>query len=130
MRAANWLHVQERFEMGVKALPFELTGAQRRVVQEILTDLASPLPMLRLLQGDVGSGKTAVALLAALAAIGSGYQVALLVPNEVLAAQHLNLMEKVGGVMPEAARPRVEMVAGKLGVKCAPRCHRCLPAPA
>ena len=100
-------------------MPFELTAAQRRVVSEILTDMASPLPMLRLLQGDVGSGKTAVAFLAALAAVGSGHQVAILVPNEVLAAQHVRMTETVAAAMPEAARPRVDLVAGKLGVRCA-----------
>jgi len=70
------------------ALPFALTEAQRRVGTEILGDLAEPLPMLRLVQGDVGSGKTVVAALAALAAAEAGHQVALVAPTELLAEQH------------------------------------------
>jgi ATP-dependent DNA helicase RecG len=69
-------------------LPFELTGAQERVVGEILGDMARPLPMSRLLQGDVGSGKTVVAAAAALVAVRNGYQAALMAPTEVLAQQH------------------------------------------
>ena len=70
-------------------LPYALTRAQRRVVAEIESDLAKAAPMLRLVQGDVGSGKTVVAALAALAAIESGHQVALMAPTEILAEQHL-----------------------------------------
>ena len=69
-------------------LPFAPTGAQRRVVEEIGEDLARPHPMMRLVQGDVGSGKTLVAALAALQAIGNGGQVALMAPTELLAEQH------------------------------------------
>src|SRR4029453_9899664 len=69
-------------------LPYELTGAQRRVIGEIHGDMAQSAPMLRLLQGDVGSGKTLVALLAMLAAVESGAQTALLAPTEILARQH------------------------------------------
>lgn len=69
-------------------LPFQLTGAQQRVLKEIAADLVQPLPMLRLVQGDVGSGKTVVAALAALQAIASGAQVALMAPTEILAEQH------------------------------------------
>ena len=69
-------------------LPFELTGGQQRAFAEIGEDLQRPTPMLRLLQGDVGSGKTVVAALAALSAIGGGYQVALMAPTEILAEQH------------------------------------------
>jgi ATP-dependent DNA helicase RecG len=69
-------------------LPFELTAAQQRVWQEILADLAQPYPMHRLLQGDVGSGKTVVAALACLHAIGHGMQAALMAPTELLAEQH------------------------------------------
>ncbi|WP_114238928.1 ATP-dependent DNA helicase RecG [Dyella sp. C9] len=72
------------------SLPFGLTGAQQRVSVEIAGDIAQPQPMLRLVQGDVGSGKTIVAALAALAAVESGYQVALMAPTELLAEQHLN----------------------------------------
>ena len=69
-------------------LPFTLTGAQERALAEILHDLAQPHPMQRLLQGDVGSGKTIVSALAALAAVDAGYQVAVLAPTEILAEQH------------------------------------------
>jgi ATP-dependent DNA helicase RecG len=68
--------------------PFPLTGAQKRVMQEILADLGSPHPMLRLLQGDVGSGKTIVAALALAAALESGFQGAFMAPTELLAEQH------------------------------------------
>jgi ATP-dependent DNA helicase RecG len=71
------------------ALPFALTKAQERVSKEVARDLSRPHPMLRLVQGDVGSGKTVVAALAALAAVESGYQVALMAPTELLAEQHL-----------------------------------------
>src|SRR5947208_2042074 len=69
-------------------LPFRLTAAQLRVLQEIRQDLASRHPLNRLIQGDVGSGKTVVAVLAMLAAVGSGYQAALMAPTEILAEQH------------------------------------------
>ncbi|MFG6458998.1 ATP-dependent DNA helicase RecG [Roseateles sp. BYS96W] len=69
-------------------LPFQLTGAQQRVAEEIARDLARPQPMHRLLQGDVGSGKTVVAALAAAVAIDAGWQCALMAPTEILAEQH------------------------------------------
>ncbi|WP_218354433.1 ATP-dependent DNA helicase RecG [Alteromonas lipotrueiana] len=74
----------------LSALPFNPTGAQQRVVNEIQTDMQRTRPMMRLVQGDVGSGKTLVAALAALSAIGAGYQVALMAPTELLAEQHAN----------------------------------------
>ena len=70
------------------ALPFSPTGAQARVTKEIQQDLQNNIPMMRLVQGDVGSGKTLVAALAALTAIGQGFQVALMAPTEILAEQH------------------------------------------
>src|SRR5207253_1621116 len=69
-------------------LPFTLTGAQGRVLAEIRADMSAPHPMNRLVQGDVGSGKTVVAVLAALDAIECGHQVALMAPTEILAEQH------------------------------------------
>src|SRR5690606_20219893 len=69
----------------LQQLGFSLTAAQQRVCQEISQDLASPLPMLRLVQGDVGSGKTVVAAMAALAAAASGQQTAIMAPTEILA---------------------------------------------
>jgi ATP-dependent DNA helicase RecG len=81
-------------------LPYELTGAQRRVIEEIRGDLSQSAPMLRLLQGDVGSGKTLVALMAILAAIESGAQAAFLAPTEILARQHyatlLGQIDRIG----------------------------------
>ena len=78
----------ELVERFLDGLPFRLTGAQQHVVADIRQDLSQPLPMLRLVQGDVGSGKTVVAALAALQAIGAGAQVALMAPTEILAEQH------------------------------------------
>lgn len=77
----------QQFLDGLSFLP---TGAQQRVITEIVADLNTPSPMLRLVQGDVGSGKTLVAAMAALHAIGNGYQVALMAPTEILAEQHFN----------------------------------------
>jgi ATP-dependent DNA helicase RecG len=78
-----------------KMLPFRPTGAQKRVLGEIAKDMASPTPMYRLLQGDVGSGKTLVAAEAAIIAIENGYQVAVLAPTEILAAQHYFYFKKL-----------------------------------
>ena len=80
-------------------LPFQLTNAQKRVIKEIRADVAKPLQMNRLLQGDVGSGKTIVALMTALMAIDNGFQTAILAPTEILAEQHFqtirNLLDKM-----------------------------------
>lgn len=75
-------------EQFLQQLPFSLTGAQQRVAQEISADISQPIPMLRLVQGDVGSGKTVVAALAAVQAIANGRQAALMAPTEILAEQH------------------------------------------
>ncbi|MBN1366418.1 MAG: ATP-dependent DNA helicase RecG [Dehalococcoidales bacterium] len=84
----------------IKSLPFELTPAQQRVVREILADIAKPQAMSRLLQGEVGSGKTVVATIALLIAVANGFQGALMAPTEILAEQHFNtlstLLEKAG----------------------------------
>ena len=93
-----------------RMLPFELTGAQRRVVGEIFDDMAAPTPMNRLVQGDVGSGKTAVAACALLAAVRSGYQGALMAPTEILAEQHAVNLRRVL----EPLGVRVELLVGKL----------------
>ena len=79
----------------IKSLPFKLTDAQRRATWDILQDLEKDTPMNRLLQGDVGSGKTVVAAIAALQAIQSGFQVALLAPTAILALQHAESLDKL-----------------------------------
>ena len=80
-------------------LPFDLTNAQKRVVREIRDDMASGRQMNRLLQGDVGSGKTLVALMAMLIAIGNGYQACIMAPTEILAEQHLATIRQMLGDM-------------------------------
>ncbi|MBV9325157.1 MAG: ATP-dependent DNA helicase RecG [Chloroflexi bacterium] len=90
-------------------LPFELTRAQRRVADEILGDMALSKPMTRLLQGEVGSGKTAVAALALMNAVAGGYQGVLMAPTEILAEQHF---ATVAGLF-EAAGPGLEAVLGR-----------------
>ncbi len=84
----------------VSSLPFDLTASQRRVLREIAADMARPEPMNRLLQGDVGSGKTVVALLSMLVAVDNGYQCALMVPTEVLAEQHFRTIRALLGNTP------------------------------
>jgi ATP-dependent DNA helicase RecG len=79
-------------ETFLESLPFELTCGQKKVVSEIASDLAAPFPMQRLLQGDVGSGKTVVAALAMLQTVENGYQAALMAPTEILAEQHYRKM--------------------------------------
>lgn len=96
-----------------KTLPFELTGAQKRVIGEIWRDMARPHPMNRLVQGDVGSGKTVVAVAAMLLAARRGYQSALMAPTEVLAEQHFLNIEK----MAEALGLRVELLVGGQSAK-------------
>jgi ATP-dependent DNA helicase RecG len=99
----------ERDEI-VAALPFELTGDQRRAVDEVVADLAADRPMRRLLQGDVGSGKTAVAAVALACAVRGGWQGALMAPTEILARQHH------GGLAPllEGLGVRAEFLSGSL----------------
>ncbi|MDY4956581.1 MAG: ATP-dependent DNA helicase RecG [Prevotella sp.] len=89
-------------------LPFPLTNAQKRVMHEIRADLVSGLQMNRLLQGDVGSGKTLVALMAMLLAIDNGYQACLMAPTEILAEQHLQTLRGFLGNLPV----RVELLTG------------------
>lgn len=79
----------------IQTLPFELTAAQKRVVNEICLDLKSPAHMNRLLQGDVGSGKTIVAAITMFAAVTAGYQAALMVPTEILAEQHYQSLQRL-----------------------------------
>ena len=94
-------------------LPWPLTGAQRRAVDQIAADMRRPEPMNRLLQGDVGSGKTAVALCAAMLAVEDGYQAALMAPTEVLAEQHLRSLRS----MLRGKDIHVELLVGSLGAR-------------
>ncbi len=108
-------------------LPFDLTGGQRRAFSDIEHDLARPTPMLRLLQGDVGSGKTVVAALSALRAIDAGYQVAIMAPTEILAEQHAinfkNWFEPLGIEVgwhsgKQKGKPRAEQLARVASGEC------------
>ncbi len=92
----------------IKNLPFKLTSAQQRVLQEILDNMRSEHPMSRLLQGDVGSGKTIIATLAALAAVQSSYQVAIMAPTEILAQQHYAKIAKTL----KGLRIRIKLLTG------------------
>jgi ATP-dependent DNA helicase RecG len=94
-----------------QSLPFRLTEAQRRVLREIAEDMAAPRRMNRLLQGDVGSGKTVVALFAMLRAVENGYQAAMMAPTEILAEQHYRTLQQLLGGMPVDLR----LLTGSLG---------------
>ena len=96
----NWFYTQN--------LPFELTGAQKRVMHEIRADMASGRQMNRLLQGDVGSGKTLVALMSMLIAIDNGYQACMMAPTEILAEQHLQTIKE----FLKGMNLRVELLTG------------------
>jgi ATP-dependent DNA helicase RecG len=105
--------VPEAVERIVGSLPWPLTGAQRRAVAEIAADMRSPQPMNRLLQGDVGSGKTAVALVAARLAALDGYQTALMAATEILAEQHARTLR----ALLRGQNVHVELVTGSLGAR-------------
>ena len=105
------IKIDDAIKQRIKSvLPFKLTDAQRRVVKEIFRDLRSDAPMNRLLQGDVGSGKTIVALISMLAAMENGYQTALMVPTEILAEQHARNLKRILAKAPY----RVELLVGSL----------------
>jgi ATP-dependent DNA helicase RecG len=116
--------VGTKFETGApvreaikQVLPFHPTTAQKRVLGEIVTDMCKPQPMRRLLQGDVGSGKTIVAMQAALVAIENGYQAALMAPTEILATQHYLSAKKLlaDKISPKTGKPyRVTLLTGSL----------------
>ncbi len=93
----------------IGALPFRLTGSQEQALEDIAADMAAPIRMLRLLQGDVGSGKTVVALLAMLNAVETGEQAALMAPTEILARQHLATIEPLA----QAAGIEVALLTGR-----------------
>jgi ATP-dependent DNA helicase RecG len=100
----------------VSGLPFALTGAQAKVIDEILADLASPIPMHRLLQGDVGAGKTLVAVAALLTAVEGGHQGALMAPTEVLAEQH---HQSVAGLLADFMVPDPATLLGERELRVA-----------
>ncbi len=105
------IEINDRIYERINALlPFTLTGAQQRVVQRIFDDMQSDAPMNRLVQGDVGSGKTIVAFLAMFAAMENGYQTALMAPTEILAEQHARNARKIFADSPY----RVELLTGSL----------------
>ncbi|MBV8281974.1 MAG: ATP-dependent DNA helicase RecG, partial [Candidatus Eremiobacteraeota bacterium] len=109
-KAASQAALME-FHMQLRSLlPFQLTGAQGRAIDEIVADFAKPSPMNRLLQGDVGSGKTAVAAAAVLFAVRAGHQAAFMAPTEILAAQQFNSLTK----LLSPAGVRVAMLVGAL----------------
>ncbi len=107
-------HVGEQFNTFYKQhLPFQLTGAQKRVMHEIRADMKSGRQMNRLLQGDVGSGKTLVALMSMLIAIDNGFQAAIMAPTEILAEQHLQTIRDFLGDMPVRTELLTGVVKGK-----------------
>ena len=95
-----------------EVLPFHPTAAQKRALGEIVADMRSPSPMRRLLQGDVGSGKTIVALQAMLVAMENGYQAALMAPTEILATQHFLAVRKL--LERSSRRYRIALLTGSL----------------
>ena len=103
----------------INALPYALTGAQTKALDEILDDLARPAPMSRLLQGDVGSGKTVVALAAMLATIDAGAQTAILAPTEILAEQHVLTIRALLETTGQAERVNVQLLTS--GIKAGER---------
>ncbi len=104
----------ERF---LAVLPFALTGAQRRVLGDIFADMRRPVAMSRLVQGDVGSGKTVVAAAAMLAVVAEGFQAALMAPTAILAEQHARTLERLYGALPEGGRPTVRLLIGSTKAK-------------
>ena len=111
--------VGDAFNACFKALPYELTGAQKRVIREIRDDMKSGHQMNRLLQGDVGSGKTMVAVLSALIAVGNGYQACVMAPTEVLAQQHFANVSKY--LAPTGVK--VVLLTGNTGVAARREIH-------
>ena len=119
------IEVTERVRERIASiLPFQLTSAQERVITRIFDDMQSDAPMNRLLQGDVGSGKTIVALMAMLAAMENGYQSALMVPTEILAEQHARNVKCLLALTPY----RVELLTGSLRAAEKRRLHKDLAA--
>ncbi|XP_065855792.1 ATP-dependent DNA helicase homolog RECG, chloroplastic isoform X1 [Euphorbia lathyris] len=106
----DWSSLTKKF---LEALPYSLTSSQLTAVSEILWDLKRPVPMNRLLQGDVGCGKTVVAFLACMEVVGSGYQAAFMVPTELLAVQHYeHLLKLLETVKDDHLKPSIALLTG------------------
>lgn len=114
---------QEALEEFIQSLPFALTDAQRRAIEGILADLQRPTPMSRLLQGDVGSGKTVVAVAAMLVAAYNGLQAALMAPTSVLAEQHYRTLSDLLAATPGV---QVELLMGSLSAQAKARARQAL----
>ncbi|CBI26906.3 unnamed protein product, partial [Vitis vinifera] len=118
----EWSSLTKNF---LKALPYSLTSSQLSAASEIIWDLKRPVPMNRLLQGDVGCGKTVVAFLACMEVIGSGYQAAFMVPTELLALQHyeqlINLLENMEGA---ECKPSIALLTGSTPSKQSRMTHK------
>ena len=104
---------RNKIDAYIKQLPYTLTTAQQRVVEDVFEDISKPVSMNRLLQGDVGSGKTDVAFLTLLAAVEDGYQAALMAPTEILATQHYLKLDK----MSQAVSIECCLIKGKMRKK-------------
>jgi len=102
----------ERIKGIIAKLPFELTPSQKRSLWEIMKDIERPRPMHRLLQGDVGSGKTVVAAIAAMTAADSRRQTAFMAPTEILAHQHFETMKGLLARMPAEHQPVIGLITG------------------
>jgi ATP-dependent DNA helicase RecG len=135
-RKQHWQHDQPGLAFGIRqdvvdnfigSLPFELTGAQQRVLGELLEDMTQPVPMARLIQGDVGSGKTVVAAAALLAAVADGAQGALMAPTEILAEQHYKTLSRlfkhfwlpIGDANPKLAEVAARLAAAQEEIRAA-----------
>lgn len=119
------IEITDRVREAVRSiLPFSPTNAQKRALKEIVADMTSDKPMNRLLQGDVGSGKTIVAIQAMVVAIENGYQTALMVPTEILAEQHARNIKRILAKTPY----RVELLTGSLRAKEKCKLHEAIAA--
>src|SRR5262245_33124516 len=117
------IELSDRVRSAVRSvLPFTPTNAQKRVLREIVTDMSSSKPMNRLLQGDVGSGKTIVAVQAAIVAIENGYQSGFMVPTEILAEQHARNIKRMLANTPY----RVELLSGSIGASRKRQLHEAI----